>query len=320
MQSVQTSHLFSLAGVKPLEGLLRYRDHCLVATEKALAHCNQRRRVSPCSGEELKQWKKVGKFEYFRCEASGSLFLADLPEPDIWADLLREVSRYRDSSKTFHQEIRPSRAENVLKPKLTWIKNVLRLHNIQNASILEVVTPPSDLTPFLKKCNYFGEVLTVDESDLLKQETIRNHAFHTALLLESLDRIYDPKNLLQVTSQHLKKGGLIFVTALVSSGFDMMLLQEKNIYLFPPDRTNCFSRKGLEQLLEKSGFELLEVSTPGILDVEIVKAHLKQGASISLSTFERALLDAPEEVCNDFQAFLQKSELSSFARIVGRKK
>lgn len=138
-------------------------------------------------------------------------------------------------------------------------------------------------------------------------------------MLESLDRVGDPSALLRAVAGRLARGGLLFVTALVASGFDVAVLGLSNLYLYPPDRANCFSRRGLELLLERAGFGLLEVSTPGVLDVEIVKAHLGQGAWPSVGAFERQVLAADEETQTAFQAFLQQHGLSSFARVVARK-
>ena len=106
----------------------------------------------------------------------------------------------------------------------------------------------------------------------------------------------------------------------MSSGFDVGVLGLRNLYLYPPDRANCFSRRGLELLLTRAGFTLLEVSTPGVLDVEIVQAHLRQIPSLILSGFERQLLAATAETQAAFQAFLQQHGMSSFARVVARKR
>jgi hypothetical protein len=92
-----------------------------------------------------------------------------------------------------------------------------------------------------------------------------------------------------------------------------------NLYLYPPDRTNCFSLRGLETLLGSAGFAFLEVSTPGVLDVEIVQAHHQQLPAVRLSAFERQLLASDSETRNAFQSFLQQQCMSSFARIVARK-
>jgi hypothetical protein len=198
---------------------------------------------------------------------------------------------------------------------------------------MEVVTQPSDFTPLLKGSGLFAEVVTVSEMGLVIAHTAQDHlgesgAEHSidkardvqvAVLLESLDRVDDPGAVLQTVYRCLGDGGLIFVTALVSSGFDVSVLGLRNLYIYPPDRTNCFSLRGLELLVRRAGFSLLEVSTPGVLDVEIVRAHIGYDPSIPLSVFERQLVEADNQSRAAFQEFLQQRRLSSFARVVARK-
>ena len=167
----------------------------------------------------------------------------------------------------------------------------------------------------------FAEVLTANEMDFALVPVAANgyQPVHAAVLLESLDRISDPLALVRKVHAQLASGGLLFVTALVSSGFDVEVLGLRNLYLYPPDRTNCFSLQGLSALLMNAGFALLEVSTPGVLDVDIVRAHVERDQSIPLSSFERRLLQSKPETQEAFQMFLQQQALSSFARIVAQK-
>ncbi|MDO8527434.1 MAG: hypothetical protein Q7T03_07100 [Deltaproteobacteria bacterium] len=318
MQSIQTSHVFSLSEVKPLEGLLRYREFCLNATKKALAKGATRRNISPINGVSMEPWGNIGGLEYLRCPASGSLFLAEVATSEVWKKLLAEVAQFRRSPQTFHADITKSRTENVFEPKLHWIQSTLRVEGVHRPKILEVATPPSGFTAMIQSRGGFGEILSVDETDL-SQGKPAFEKLDAALLLESLDRVNDPLALLKNVHDSLADQGLIFVTGLVSSGFDMMILGSNNAYLYPPDRANCFSLEGLKALITKAGFQLLEVSTPGVLDVEIVKSHLNHNPDTSLSTFEKKLLGADRVTHTAFQSFLQQSNMSSFARIVARK-
>jgi hypothetical protein len=111
----------------------------------------------------------------------------------------------------------------------------------------------------------------------------------------------------------------LFITALVRSGFDFAALGTHNLYLYPPDRANCFSLDGLERLLSDAGCSLIEVSTPGVLDVEIVRAHLAHDPSLPISSFERQLVTGDEDTRRAFQAFLQENKRSSFARVLAQK-
>ena len=320
MWSIETDQTFPLSSVKPFDGLFRYREWCLSQTRSAVKGGTRRRELSPVSGKPLVSLGAVEGFEYLRCPDSGSVFLADLPSSADWARLLQGVSGYRRSPETFHVGIAQTRNEHVYSPKLEWIRSTLRMQRLDRLQVIEVVTPPSEFTPLLEACGEFRQVTVVNEMELIMSHGMEAHEeAGAAILLESLDRVDDPVALLHAVRDSLVPGGLVFVTALVCSGFDVAVLGLKNMYLYPPDRTNCFSLRGLEQLLRAAGLALLEVSTPGVLDVEILQTHLRRDPTLTISEFERQLLEADRETREAFQTFLQQNRMSSFARIIGKK-
>ncbi|HBH97054.1 MAG TPA: hypothetical protein DDX89_04595 [Candidatus Omnitrophica bacterium] len=322
MRSIETSVTFPLSSVKPLEGLSAYRAYCLDATRHAIAGGGRRCDRSPVSGARLEPFGIVEGLAYLRDPENGSLFLADLPDAEAWAGLLKRVVRFRHSPEAFHADLAQSRTDHVYAPKLEWIQETLRLQQMRRPRLLEVMTAPSRLTPLLVESRAFAEVLSVEEMALAHPTETASGAVvpaHAAVLLESLDRVDDPEALLRGVAHRLEDGGLLFVTALVASGFDLAVLGVQNRYLYPPDRANCFSVRGLEALIRRMGFVPLEVSTPGVLDVSVVHAHLAHEPSIPLSSFERQLMEADEEVRAAFQTFLQQQGFSSFARIVARR-
>ncbi len=323
MLSIQTSLSFPLSSVKPFESLLPYRDYCLASVQEALGGEARLRSRCPACESEHELIGRVCGLEYARCQGCASLFLHSLPSSSgPWAQLLAKISQYRDSPKAFHSGLARERNETVYLPKLEWIQNTLRMHGIRCPRLLEVVTPPSDFSRILAESDAFSEVVIADEMKLISEKSgsmLDSDTVDVAVLLESLDRVDEPEDLLHSLRDRLLDGGLCFITALVSSGFDVTVLGLRNVYLYPPDRTNCFSIAGLERLLTRTGFTLLEVSTPGVLDVEIVLAHLLHDPSLPLSAFERQVLTLGRETREAFQAFLQQNRMSSFARIVGRK-
>ena len=320
MWSTETDQTFPLSSVKPLDGLASYRKRCLEETRRACHGGTHRRTHCPVTGTPLAPLGRVGSFEYLRCPDTGSMFLAELPSSAAWAELLGAVSRYRHSRQTFHAGIARTRNEHVYGAKLEWIKSVLRIEQCAAPRVLEVATPPSEASALLQESGLFEHVVTMNEMEYgLPLEPDVRQQVGAAVLFESLDRVDDPVALLRAVKECLMPGGLIFVTALVSSGFDVAVLGLQNLYLYPPDRTNCFSLSGLEQLLRGAGFTLLEVSTPGVLDVEIVQTHRHADPALPLSDFERQLLAADHETQHAFQTFLQQNRMSSFARIIGKK-
>ncbi len=320
MRTIQTETRFPLSSVKPLETLSRYRAHCLEETRKLLSRGSARRTASPVTGSPLQPFGTVDSFEYLICPDTGSLFLASLPPAEAWSGLLKEMHRYRHSPGGFHSELAASRETHVYQPKVEWIQETLALQGIRKPALLEGGSLPGDLKELLEKSGSFSRVEFTDEAALARGvSTAGKGAFQAVVLLESLDRSDDPAGLVEQAERCLSRGGLLFVTALVASGFDFQALGTNNRYFYPPDRTNCFTLKGLRRLLEKFKLELVEVSTPGVLDVEILQAHLAQDPSFPVSRFERALALADEPVRQAFQSFLQENGLSSYARLAARK-
>ncbi|MBI3332868.1 MAG: hypothetical protein HYZ93_02120 [Candidatus Omnitrophica bacterium] len=320
MRSIETTLTFSLSSVKPLEELESYRQRCLHLTREAIRKGCRHRADSPVSGLKLEPFGEVGGLPYGRCPTTGSLFLMEMPVPQEWARLLAEVVRLRHSPEVFHSHLAQSRMDHVYAPKLEWVEETLRLQQIREPRVLEAVTFSSDFTQLLKESGCFSEVVTEEETRLAGgSRSNESDPVHAAVLLESLDHSEDPKGLLEAVRGRLCKGGLLFVTALVASGFDICVLGLRNLYLVPPDRANCFTLQGLSQFLAQQGFALLEVSTPGVLDLEIVRAHWRQDSTLPLSDFERRIVTSDEAARRSFQSFLQQQRMSSFARIVARR-
>jgi hypothetical protein len=315
MRSIQATYGFSLSSVKPLEKLQAYRSFCVAESRKVtVGAAAVVRETCPCCDVRLNPFGAVEGLDFVTCPECTTFLLRSCARPEIWAGLLQKVSDYKWSH---HSSITASRNENVYLPKLEWIQNTLRLHGLSKPRILEFATPPSPLFPLLSQSGVFEEVLSLPESVSDKPAAF-DASVDAVVLLESLDRAADPLALLRNVSGSMKKGGLLFVTALVASGFDISALGLQNLYVYPPDRANCFSLGGLVKLLKKAGFVPVETSTPGVLDVEILGAHAAHVPSISLCSFEQQILDSEPEKREAFQTFLQENLMSSFARIVAR--
>ena len=315
MKSTQPGLTIPLASVKPLENLQGYRSRCLLAAREALDAEAINRTDCPSCDQALQAWGNVEGFDYRRCGQCGGFFLSNVSSPDRWAALLKTVAEYKLAPDGFHAPISTSRNESVYLPRLDWIRHTLRLHGLTEPRILEVTAPPSVFTDVLKKSGAFREVVPISEEDGAGGA---EGSAGAAVLLESLDRTSDPGGLLSAVVQRLERGGLVFITSIVASGFDVATLGLRNRYIYPPDRTNCFALESLVKLAKRCGLEPVEVSTPGALDVEIVDGHRRQYPEVALSPFERQLLDSEPERREAFQTFLQENLMSSFARVVGR--
>lgn len=152
---------------------------------------------------------------------------------------------------------------------------------------------------------------------ILSIETEKVVSADVILYMNQLQHEVDPISTLKELKKNLKEDGILILNTRLGSGFDILTLKGSMDSIFPYEHIMLPSKKGLEIILEKAGFELLEITTPGTRDMESV---LRNQERIEESNFfvKYLLRTADKSTLADFQQFLQKSGLSSFAQAVAR--
>ena len=134
-----------------------------------------------------------------------------------------------------------------------------------------------------------------------------------------IQRAVRPQELLERISQKLRLGGLLIVSCRAGSGFDILTLREASESIFPLDHILLPSPKGIQVLLVQAGFDVLELTTPGLLDMKYVK-RAKENIPKD-QYFQRYIVEHGDEFFLErMQGFLQRNNLSSHLRCVARKK
>lgn len=248
-------------------------------------------------------------------------YYANSKAADFWySEIIKNTLKNRD----VHQSI----------PRAMWIANLVEeffeepdvfisLNSISQSLLEEInrlnlfntklIYKPfiKDLSSFTRRSNF--KIINDDAN-------LNNINANAASAFGVMERVFSPKKFLDTAKSFLVKNGLFFVTTSTISGFDLQVLWDKSKTIFPPDRINLISIEGLTILFEKNGFEIVELSTPGQLDVELVKNSFKNDKSIDLSRFMSYLIEKRDEYAHrSFQEFLQHYNLSSHVRIAARK-
>jgi len=266
-------------------------------------------------------------FVYRECSSCGTVFMTPRPTKDMLHKFFAksEGLKYWNSKKFQEQN---ARKEHVLEPRIRWISESLEFSEDSSRSYLDFY---SKYLPFLekvasiknfgKKVSYKPDESIVNEIKDLGFEIINkigeeNYSVITAF--EVFDRFYNPRNVLETIKSSLEKDGLLFLSTTSASGLDFQFLLKKSKNIIPPLHMNIFSVEGIVKFLEDYDFEVLELSTPGSLDINNLENQIEE---ISLPKFLTDLIKNRDSHTKEaFQQFLQRARLSSHMRILAKNK
>jgi hypothetical protein len=318
--------------IQPSDLIKEYKSLLEKDIKKWLSPESMQKVFCPVTGEqEIKQsFSKIG-MEYHISHSLGNIYLS--PQPSMKA--LKTFYLKSEAREFWHTQLWPKtkamRRKKIILPQLEWAQEFIGQYCAQESLKLAEYFPnhwgyflaskhifPSDN---YKMIDVLFDPVSAKESI---SENIGNevpiNSLDAALLFEALDRSPDPAGLLESVKQSLKPGGLCFITCLLSSGFEMQILGEKSDVFVPPERMNLFSFEGINRLIEKiDGFDIMEFSTPGVLDIPNVINKLEEVDNLSFFGYVFKLRDDPSMVVS-FQDFLQRYRLGTFGRLVLRKK
>ena len=284
-----------------------------------------------CDSESIApSFERLGMM-YHHCNDCNSLFVGARPT----SEALRQFGENSQALKFWSEELARGtsieRSKRIIQPRMNWLAQGVAEYNAGTKSLVTLGHQPG-YGEALKDLNLFSErkLVTLDRFDGHAEnnfstvidglDKIADGDIDVALAFESIDATLSPKDIISELHRVLNKDGLLFITSILGSGFDIQTLKGKHDSILPADRMNLLSVEGWEALLSQAGFEIIEFSTPGIFDVEIVNEALKNGNFNLDDSFLSYMFEKRNQHdLHAFQTFLQQSLLSSYGRILAKK-
>ena len=281
--------------------------------------------------------EKLG-FRYLTCLECGSLYLSPRPTVAMFDDYYQEAESVKFWGTDFFKATSEARRERMFKPRAQMVEQWAADSGMGTSDVFADIG--SGYGIFLEEVsnlNRFGKVIGVEPAPNLAaicrekgfsiseklveevQEGEIDASFASAF--EVIEHPFDPGDFLQGVHRLLKPGGKFLFTTLTVTGWDMQVLWEHSKSIYPPHHINLMSVSGIRALVERSGFEICELSTPGQLDVDIVRNIVTENPKIKLPrSAHQMAFDVSDEVRAAFQEFLQAQNLSSHIRVIAQAK
>lgn len=285
-----------------------------------------------CNGAGDYAFRKHG-FDYEMCLNCLTLYVNPRPLAAAFDKYYTESPSSKFWATTFYKETAEARREKLWKPKARMIHTVLKRFDAAGHAIIDI---GGGYGLFAEEMgNYSSQPITVIEPGPHLAEICRTKSlpviekFFEQTSLEDLaqgpkaflsfelfEHLHNPVMFLNHLKGLMLQGDLFIFTTLSGAGVDIQALWEDSKSVSPPHHLNFLNPQSAKILIGRMGLEMLEVTTPGKLDIDILvnnRDHIKD-------RFWRTFIEtASDNIREQWQSHISESGFSSHMMVVCRK-
>ena len=242
-----------------------------------------------CSLPGNSEIEKYG-FNYDLCEICFTLYVSPRPSEASFQRYYTSSASSEFWSSTFYKETAEARREKLWRPKASLID--LKLKGILGKSYSDylIVDIGGGYGLFAEEMEKLTEnfPLVIEPGPGLAQSCRERHIPVIEKFLEDVrpddlpskpkvfvsfelfEHLHNPNKFLKSLYKVMKKNDFFIFTTLSGSGLDIKALWRDSNSIQPPMHLNFFNPISIKKILENTGLEVLEVTTPGKLDIDIL--------------------------------------------------
>jgi 2-polyprenyl-3-methyl-5-hydroxy-6-metoxy-1,4-benzoquinol methylase len=288
------------------------------------------------SDRSTPEFQKYG-FHFVLCEICYTAYMNPRAPADILAQFYKRSELYRFWNEHIFPASREARRRKIFRPRVDRLVALCKELGVSTETLIDVGAGNGIFCEEVKTSAVFKRVVAVEPSNALAAtcrslgiETIERpiEAVGDAIVnadvitsYETIEHLFSPIDFLTQCRYLLKPGGLLILTCPNYQGFDIQALGVESDSL-DAEHINLLNPDSLQRLAVRSQLRVVECSTPGELDAELVRqsaldGHLDLSGQSFLKTI---LLDQWESLGGPFQRFLRDNRLSSHMWLVAQKR
>ncbi len=272
-------------------------------------------------------------FSYKRCADCDLLFISPGPTNAHTLWFLEHSEGLRIWREEMPDSVRERRSP-MYRERAAYILDSARLHGSGTGSILEIGAGNGELALALLDlapdaldrivlCEPQPITIKHPKISVVQDAALEGNVvggFDLVVSFEVLEHIPDPTDFLTGARKLLTDDGLLILSTPNEKSLEMRVLKTLSSNI-PFDHVRFYNPHALTILLERFGFEVLMIETPGRLDVEMIQRRFEAG-ELDLDTHPvlRFFLEEGYELKDRLQAFLRRENLSSHMRVIARRR
>ncbi len=275
--------------------------------------------------------------DYQRCGDCRTIYINPRPTEDQLADFYRNSQNYEYWNKYIFPATEDARREKIFKPRAERVREICKKQKMKPKTLVEVGAGFGTFCEEVQKLGFVEKVIAVEPTPGLAQ-TCRAKGLNViespvekaefapgsvdlVCSFEVLEHLFDPADFIEKCAKIMRPGGLAVITNPNGEGFDVVVSPEHSGTV-DVEHLNYFNPDSMRVLFERFGFEVLEVTTPGKLDAELVrKMFLSEQLKREDDPFlYQVLVERWDDLADDFQEFVAGHNLSSHMWTIARKR
>lgn len=285
-----------------------------------------------CGAEGEHTFKKHG-FAYEVCPTCQTLFVSPRPPAEAFSLYYQVSESAKFWASTFYKETAEARREKLWLPKARMVKELVDRFDAGHHALVDigggygifaeeyekvsgkkvtVIEPGPELA---KVCRAKGLSVVEEFLENIKPGQLGNRS-KVYVSFELFEHLHDPEKFLRHLYSLMRKGDVFIFTTLSGVGVDIQALWEDSKSVSPPHHLNFFNPKSARTLVARTGFNVMQISTPGKLDIDILCSNQKHIKDRFWRTFA---LQATQEEKQTMQEFVAGNGLSSHMLAVCQK-
>ena len=287
-----------------------------------------------CEADEKNYKYTKNGLSYSTCVKCDTFYMDPRPNNDILDWFYKDSVNYKYWNEYIFPQTDISRKEKIFTPRVERLFHYLHKYNPTFDSLLEIGCAFGSFLELVESSGKFDRITGIEPTPGLAatcrskgidviEEIVENiniekqDKYSVVANFEVIEHLGNPRSFIKKCRSFLNPDGILIMSCPNGKGFDFDILGP-DCNSVDHEHLNYFNPQSIKILLNDCGFEVLEVQTPGLLDVDLVKNKIQETSNTyNISNWLSNVINYQK---NELQDFLQKNLLSSSLWVVARVK